>query len=97
MPLLGLNTSIIDAQLAGVPIVATRAGGIPELVVHKETGLLARNRDSHDIALKLIQILKDAELKNRLKDAAKNRALEKFTNDAMVEGTINAYRKILGQ
>lgn len=93
----GLNTSIIDAQLAGIPVVATRAGGIPELVVHNETGLLARNRDSHDIASKLIQVLRDANLRNRLRDAARKHARERFTNDAMVECTIDAYRKILGQ
>jgi len=92
----GLNTSIIDAQLAGIPVVATRAGGIPELVIHNETGLLARNRDSHDIAEKLIQILRDADLRNRLKGTARKQATDRFTNDAMVEGTIQAYRKILG-
>ena len=92
----GLCTSIIDAQLAGVPVVATRAGGIPELVEHEETGLLAENKNPDSIAAQIVRIAGDPALAGRLAQAAQKRAHDQFTDDAMVEGTIAAYRNILG-
>ena len=92
----GLCSSIIDAQLAGVPVVATRAGGIPELVIDAQTGLLAENRSPEDIARKIVLALNDGELRAKLVQGARQRALSNFTAEAMVEGTLAAYRKILG-
>ena len=91
----GLNTSIIDAQLAGVPVVATRAGGIPELVLDPETGWLADNRSPADIAAKILQALAAPDQRLSRAKNAKARAAAQFTADAMVEGTLAAYRKIL--
>ena len=42
----GLGTSIIDAFACKVPVVATRAGGIPEIVEHEKSGLLADTKDA---------------------------------------------------
>ena len=92
----GLCSSIIDAQLAGVPVVGTEAGGIPELVLPERTGWLAKNRSPKDIAKRIIEALSDAQARKRMALAARERALSHFTADSMVEGTLAAYHKILG-
>ena len=89
----GLCTSIIDAQLAKVPVVATAAGGIPELVFHENTGLLAKNRSAEDIAANIARVLGDPALGDRLAQNAFDRAEKELTDDAMVEGTLDAYTR----
>lgn|GEM_PF-424334 len=91
----GLCTSIIDANLAGVPVVATRAGGIPELVLDGETGLLAANRNPEDIARKILAVLGDQELGRRLARNAMARAEERFTAEAMIDGYLAVYHELL--
>jgi glycosyltransferase involved in cell wall biosynthesis len=92
----GLCTSIIDAQLAQVPVVATDAGGIGELVIHEKTGLLAKSRSPESIAENLIRLCKDPALQKQLAKTAKKTAAAGFTAHAMVQSTLKAYIKILG-
>lgn len=93
----GLCTSILDAMLAGVPVVATRTGGVPEIVVHGRNGLLAAPRDPAGLAQQIRAALADPAL--RVGFAAEGRATVErgFTHDRMVEGTVAAYREILGK
>jgi len=66
--------SALEALVAGRPLVATAVGGLPELVVDGETGLLCRPRDAADLAEKLARVLGDAELAGRLSRGARARA-----------------------
>ncbi len=91
----GLGTAIVDAQMAGLPVVGTRAGGIPEIVLDGETGLLAEPRNPAGLAERLLRMLEDKKLRARLAAAGRRRALEHFSADAMVEGTLEAYREFL--
>lgn len=90
----GLGSSILDAFNANVPVVATNAGGIPELVIDHETGLLAPVGDSSILADRIEQILDDAALRRRLVEAAK-RLASGFSNERMATNTLAAYRMIL--
>ncbi len=92
----GLCTSIIDAMLGGVPVVATGAGGIPELVEHGTTGLLAEVRSARSLASRIISLLADLGLGRRLAAQAEQAARNRFTADAMVEGSLAAYREFAG-
>src|SRR5262249_17782757 len=56
----GLGTSIMDAQVLGAPVVATRTGGIPELVTDGVTGLLAEPGDATSLARALARMLDDS-------------------------------------
>lgn len=60
----GLGTSIIDALACEIPVVATNAGGIPELVIHEKTGLLADVKDVNQLTIHLRRLLSNPELKN---------------------------------
>jgi glycosyltransferase involved in cell wall biosynthesis len=62
----GLGTSLLDAMAAVRPIVATRAGGIPEVVIDEETGLLVPARDHEQLANAIARLLKDRDLRDRL-------------------------------
>lgn len=93
----GLCTSIIDAMLAGVPVVATRAGGIPELVTHDETGLLAPPRNPEALASAISDLLDAPERGAQMAAAARENMLSNFTADGMVEGTMAAYKRILAE
>ncbi len=91
----GLCTSILDAMSAGVPVVATSAGGIPEIVKHEENGLLAPPKAPEALAEQLIRLIDDSDLKNRLREAGRKTVLTGFTNDTMVDGVESVYQKIL--
>jgi len=87
----GLCTSILDAMSVGVPVVATSAGGIPEIVKHGENGLLSRPRDAAGLADNLQKLLAEADLREKFHKAGRETVMSRFTNDAMVEGTLDAY------
>jgi L-malate glycosyltransferase len=92
----GLGTSLLDAMGAGKPVVATRTGGIPEVVVDGETGLLAEPRDSVGIARALVALLRNPALRERLGRAGYARVRAHFSVDRMVAATIAVYGGLAG-
>ncbi len=92
----GLGTSLLDAMAAARPIVATRAGGIPEVVVNEETGLLVPVRDHDQLAVAIVRLLKDAGLRERLARAGLNRVRAQFSAERMVDETLAVYRRLAG-
>ena len=88
----GLGTSLLDAMAAGRPCVATETGGIPEVVVGGETGLLVPPHDPPALARALTRMLTDAPLRQRMGEAGRKRVEAHFTVERMVEGTLGAYR-----
>ena len=69
----GLCLAVIEAQAAGVPVVATPVGGIRETVVDGETGLLVPVGDPAALAAAVCRLLEDAELSARLAAEARSR------------------------
>ena len=86
----GLGTSILDAFAARLPVVATEAGGIPEMVIHEETGLLAPVGNSEALAQEVLRIKESEELRVRLTQAAKHK-LKEFSPQEMAKSTIGHY------
>ena len=93
----GLGTAVLDAMAAGVPVVATRTGGVPEAVEHGVTGLLVPPREPVELAGAILRLLDDADLRARLAGAARQRVAERFTAAAMVAGTLTVYQELLAQ
>ena len=91
----GLPLSVIEAMAAGLPVVATAVGGVPELVVEGETGLLAPARDPEALAQALGQLLDDRGLRERLGEAGRARAEERFDLPRFREAHIALYRSLL--
>ena len=93
----GLGTSLLDAMACSRPIVATRAGGIPEIVEDGVNGLLVPPRDHHALADAIVRALKDAELRQRMGDAGFARVNERFTVERMVEQTAEVYGRVVAR
>jgi glycosyltransferase involved in cell wall biosynthesis len=90
----GLGTSLLDAMACGKPVVATTAGGIPEVVKHGDTGLLVPPRDHEAMAEALVTMLKDSALRQRMGEAARALVREKFSADRMVQDTVRVYQRV---
>ena len=91
----GLGTTILDAFAAGVPVAATAGGGIPELVEHEVTGLLADPGDDRVLAGYLERLLRDDELRGRLIRNGRARVRE-FSKERTAERTVEIYGKVVG-
>ena len=87
----GLCLAVIEAQTAGVPVVATAVGGIKETVVDGETGLLVPPRDPEALAAAIRRLLGHPEEAARLAAEARRRALERYSEEQMVSGTLALY------
>lgn len=87
----GLGTSVLDAMCFSKPVVATRAGGIPDAVIDGETGRLAAPRDSAGLARALIETLDSDANHARFGAAGRERFVKEFTSAAMVQATLLSY------
>jgi L-malate glycosyltransferase len=90
----GLGTSLLDAMACGKPIVATTAGGIPEVVVDGETGFLVAPRDHEGMARAIVSLLKDEALRRRMGEAGRTRARVHFSAERMVQDTLRVYQRV---
>jgi glycosyltransferase involved in cell wall biosynthesis len=93
----GLCTSILDAMAAGVPVVATRAGGIPEIVRDGLNGLLVPVRDPDSLAAARELALRNPMLREVLSRGGRRTVVEEFSSDRMVDGTVAQYKSFLSQ
>lgn len=90
----GLGTIVLDAMAAGKPVVATRAGGIPEMIDDGRHGLLVPARDPAALAGAIVRALGEPALAAFLAGEGKKRVLAHYTADAMVEGNLAVYRDL---
>lgn len=92
----GLGTSVVDAMCMGLPVVASAAGGIPELIRHEHNGLLVPARDPVALAVALDRMLTDPACRSRLASQARRDFLNgPHRSEAMVAGNLQVYRHIL--
>jgi glycosyltransferase involved in cell wall biosynthesis len=87
----GLCLAVIEAQTAGVPVVATAVGGIKETVVDRETGLLVPPRDPEGLAAAIRRLLDHPDEAARLAAEARRRAFERYSEEGMVSATLALY------
>ena len=92
----GLGTSILDALSLELPVVASRTGGIPEIIAHGENGLLVEPDSPGELGGAVERLLADPAAAALLGQRGKETVLERFSVQGMVEGTEAAYRELLG-
>ena len=86
---------IAEAMAAGVPVVATRVGGIPDMIRHGETGLLYEPGDLDALTSCLRSLLRDAGLCERLGREARHWAQAVYAPERVAEATVDVYRRLL--
>ena len=91
----GLSTALLEAMAMGVPVVATKVGGNPELVEHRETGLLVDPEPSQ-LAGAISLLLEDRGLARRLAENAAKIAREKYSWPVVYRQYLEVYRSVAG-
>jgi glycosyltransferase involved in cell wall biosynthesis len=91
----GTPVTIIEALAAGRPVVATKVGGVPDVVDEGETGFLVRPRDTHALAERLEILARDPERRAAMGAAGRERVLERYAVDRLVDDVDRLYRELL--
>lgn len=90
----GLGSAVLLAMSAGVPVVASRIGGLPEIIVDGGNGLLVDN-SAAAVAEGIGKLRDSAALAARLGEAARLTVQQRFTTEHMVDRTMEVYREVL--
>ena len=93
----GISNTILEAMASGLPVVATRVGGNPELVVEGETGMLVPPSDPAAMAKAVRTYLNHPELLKAHGQAGRRRVEQEFSMEKMVNGYMEVYDKVLSQ
>jgi glycosyltransferase involved in cell wall biosynthesis len=91
----GMPVCLMEAAASGVPVVATRVGGIPELVEDSVTGFMCAPGDAAGIASALEKLLTDPELNSRIGTAARKQAEARFSLERQVNSLLNLWSALL--
>ena len=89
--------ALVEAAAVGCPALASRVGGIPEVVIDGQSGRLLPTEDAQALAEALAQVLADPGCLTRWGAAARSRYRERFTVEAMCAGVLDSYRAAVGQ
>jgi glycosyltransferase involved in cell wall biosynthesis len=93
----GMCTSLVDAMAARKAAVATAVGGVPEVVADGETGFLVPAHDENAMADRIVALLRDPSLRQRMGEAGLARARRLFTVERMVSETARVYERLAGK
>lgn len=93
----GLSIAILESMNHGIPVVATRVGGNPELVVEGETGFLVPPRNPEAFAERVTALLRDPALRHRLGAAGRRRVEERFDIRTAARRYLAVYDEVLAQ
>jgi rhamnosyl/mannosyltransferase len=93
----GFGVVALEAMAAGLPVVASRVGGLAWLVEDEVTGLLVEPGDAGALRDAILRLRDDPALRRRLGDAGRRRAIERFGWEHVTERTLEAYRRVAGR
>jgi glycosyltransferase involved in cell wall biosynthesis len=91
----GTPVSAIEALAAGRPVVATRVGGVPDVVEEGDDGFLVEPGATDDLADRLAQLARDPELRERMGRAGRERVLPRYAVERLVDDVDRLYRSLL--
>ena len=88
----GLGLVFLEASACGLPIISTRQGGIPEVVVHEKTGLLlAKKDDVSELSEKILGLLREPEVRRQLGEEGRQYMEDHFSWTRIAEATERLY------
>lgn len=88
----GLGISVMEAQACGVPVVASRVGGIPSLIEEGKSGYLVEPQNPDELANKLFYVLDHQDEVARIVEFARKNVQARYSSDQMVKQTIDVYQ-----
>ncbi|MCP4806541.1 MAG: glycosyltransferase family 4 protein [Proteobacteria bacterium] len=93
----GLPISVLEAMANGLAVVSTTANGIPDAVVEGETGFLLQAGDRRGTAARLVELLNDADLRDRFGVAARRRVEQVFDGEILAEQMVAYWEELLAE
>jgi len=90
----GLPITLLEAWASGLPVIATKVGGIPDVCVHMENSLLVRPKDSKALAESMRFLMGDEALSRKLGTQGRMLVKERFTWEKVAEKTLGVYKEI---
>lgn len=84
---------VVEAMASGVPVIATRSGGIPEIITDMQNGLLAPENDAAALGAAVLKILHDPSLQGRLAEAGRQRA-KRFSIGSHIHELVNVFKDV---
>lgn len=87
--------AVMEAQVAGKPVVVTDAGGLPEVVTHGQTGLISQKGNSESLFKNIRQLLENESLRNTLGLSAQKCGTEKWALKTMINKTLDIYEQAI--
>ena len=91
----GLGTAVLDAFAMGVAVVASRAGGLVEMIEDGRNGLLAEPGSPESLAGALVRVLRDESFRRKLGEAGRESVLRRFSYRRTVDETLEIYRELI--
>ncbi len=91
----GLPVAIMEAMASGLPVIASEVGGIPELISDNVTGYLVHYYDYKAYADKIIRLVKDKNLRNKMGVKGRMYAFENFSRPVIIKKNIQVYRQLI--
>ncbi len=92
----GMPNAALEAMIFGKPVVATRVGGVPEVVADGKTGLLVPSGDPRALGEAMTRVLVDSDVAARLGQAGKQRVLAEFNPQVRAARILGLYDEVLG-
>ncbi len=89
----GLPYTLLEAGLAGVAVVSTQVGGIPEIIDDKKNDLLAKPADSNDLAQKIEELINNEDERKLFSSALWQKIIQEFSLEKMLSATLAAYEE----
>jgi glycosyltransferase involved in cell wall biosynthesis len=93
----GWGYNVLESACSGVPAIGTRVSATVDAILDGKTGLLVPVKDPKSMAESIVRLLKDGELRRRLGEAARERALREFSRDLISPLLIGEYRSLMMQ
>ncbi|MFH0840350.1 MAG: lipopolysaccharide heptosyltransferase II [Candidatus Omnitrophota bacterium] len=91
----GLGLSLLEAMASAKPCIASRVGGIENVIEDKKNGILFNVGDAEDLARKIVDLLNDKKMMSALGEKAREEVLRDFTLDKMADKVENLYKKVI--
>ena len=93
----GMGVAAIEAAAAGLPVIASAVGGLPEVVDDKRTGILVRPRDPTMLAEAIVRLATDSRERSTMGSKGRQRAIQNWSIELMAQRTLKLYHDCLGR